>query len=119
MAMDRIDKPSLVGRNVLEQFQRAGAQAAGSGRAGDAPGGGTAEPAERAEISSRARRLVELRQTLATARSAYEALDADGGRTTRLEQVRARLATGAYHTEEVRQAVAGRLVGVLRRLSEL
>ncbi len=119
MGMDRIDKSTVVGRNLLERFQRGGGQAGEAGRAGGAPSPASPQPVEKVEISARARRLADLRGTLAAAREAYDAQGDDPEATARLDRVRARLASGAYDSDEVRRAVAGKLAGVLRRLSEL
>lgn len=95
-----------------------------SGRAG-VSGGGAAEAGRPATqptsdslvLSSAAQREAQLQGDLASAREALAALPEI--REERVAQARARLSEGVYDATEVRDAVAGRLSGVLRRLSNL
>jgi predicted lipid-binding transport protein (Tim44 family) len=128
MAMDKIDRAASGTANLIERFQRASGQPSGrvgegqsgiAGTGGSAPAAAAERIAERLEISDKARRLADLRQTLAVARQAYDAIDDGPERAAHLELVRSRLASGHYQTAEVRTQVAERLGGVLRRLSEL
>ena len=73
--------------------------------------------ATRLEISEAARRLVDLKLAVDSGREALTALP--DVRPEKVAAARERLATGFYHSVEVRQAVAGRLVGVIGDLENL
>jgi hypothetical protein len=120
MAASKIDRPALIQPKVLEEFQksmRAGRAKAGPRRdlaeqIGQAPAAG-----DRAEISAQGKKLEDLRRTFTSSRPALAS--APDVRQERLSEVRARLQSGFYNTDEVRQQVAARLGAVLKRLDSL
>jgi len=119
MTMNRIGRPPLIQPNVLERFQKSGdkrevesdpkgkatPQTAVSGQVGD-----------RVEISDKARQLDDLRQSLVAGQRALDQLP--DVRQDKIAQARARLQTGYYNAEEVRQAVAAKLSALIRKLDE-
>lgn len=122
MAMNNVGGTPQIHPGLLEQFKRTESAPAHEGTGGKAGSGplkiGNGEQGgDRAEISADARRLNDLRRTLEGSRQAYAGLPEV--RQERLAQVRERLDSGYYHSEEVRQTVAERLGSVLRRLETL
>jgi hypothetical protein len=120
MALHNVGRPDHAQAGALGQFKRmSGPQASGRGRETSGPHSASREaPVEdRAEISDQARRLEDLRRTMAAGR---EALSREPDvRQERLAEVRQRLAGGHYDSDEVRRSLAGRLGAVLRRLETL
>lgn len=118
MAMDKINGSPQLRQSLLDRFRgadRGGAQP-GSGEAPGLPAAAPA-PADKAEISDAARRLVDLRAAVDAGRAALAQLP--DVRPEKVAAARERLATGFYHSAEVRQTVAGRLGGVLESLDKL
>jgi len=72
---------------------------------------------DRAEISTSARRLVDLRAAYDAGRRA--AVDEPDVRAEKVAQARERLASGFYHSAAVRDKVAEKLVGVFGGLERL
>jgi flagellar biosynthesis anti-sigma factor FlgM len=121
MAMNNIGRPSFVQPGALEQFRKQEAtptrdQASGADSKGSQIGQGQ-QAQDRAEISSHARRLEDLRRTMDQGRQALA--EVPDVRQERVEEVRNRLASGHYQKAEVRQDTAQRLGAVLRRLDAL
>jgi anti-sigma28 factor (negative regulator of flagellin synthesis) len=121
MAMHNIGRPPQVQPGALERFRK---QAAGATRDKETAAAGSATrtdsqavAGERLEISDQARKLESMRRALLAGRRAYE--EAPEVRPERLAEVRARLDSGVYETQEVRQTVADRLGAVLRKLDAL
>ncbi len=120
MAMNRIGRPPLIQPNVLERFQKSGDK-----REVDSGHGGKQTPqtaaggqvGDRVEISDRARQLDDLRRSLVAGQSALDRVP--DVRKDKIAQARARLQTGYYSAEEVRQEVAAKLGAVIRKLDEL
>lgn len=118
MAMDKINGSPLSRQNAVDLFRGTERGTAGGGAratgAGESPAGASGD---RAQISEAARRLVDLKQAVDAGREALAALP--DTRPEKVAAARERLATGFYHSVEVRGAVAGRLVGVLDDLDNL
>ena len=118
MAMDKINGSPLLRQSILDRFR--GADRGGSG-AEIVPGAGgevgAGPTADKADISEAARRLVDLRAAVDAGRDAVAALP--DVRPEKVAAARERLATGFYHSVEVRQVVAERLAGVVSGLENL
>lgn len=118
MAMDKINGSPIPRQDLLDRFrgiERGGTgNGSGSGAAGDVA---NAPTVDKADISDAARRLVDLRQAVDVGRNALAALP--DVRPEKVSAARERLATGFYHSVEVRQAVAKRVAGVMDGLDSL
>jgi len=120
MAMNRIDRPPLVQPKVLEQFKKStGQREVGSDRLGRETTQAIQKEQvkDRVEISESARKLNHMRQALVAGRKALDRVPDQ--RQQRLDQARARLQTGYYNSEEVRQEVAAKLRTVIKMLDTL
>ncbi|MBM4132013.1 hypothetical protein FJ250_13465 [bacterium] len=118
MAMDKINGAPLLRQGLLDRFRnadRSGAQPGAADPAGQPAVAPTA--ADKAEISDAARRLVDLKAAVDVGRAALAELP--DVRPEKVAAARERLATGFYHSAEVRQTVAGRLGGILENLGKL
>jgi hypothetical protein len=118
MAMDKINGSPVPRQGLLDRFRGAERGANGTG----AELGATTEPkttagADKADISEAARKLVDLRQAVDVGRNALAALP--DVRPEKVAAARERLATGFYHSVEVRQAVAERVSAVVSGLDNL
>ena len=118
MAMDKINGSPLLRQSAVDLFrstERGGSGAESSaGVAGSAASGANAD---KADISAAARRLVDLKQAVDAGRQALAAIP--DVRPDKVAAARERLATGFYHSVEVRQAVAERVAGVISNLDNL
>lgn len=118
MAMDKINGSPLLRQGLLDRFrgtERGGsAQGLGGGTVADGPAGAATD---KAEISEAAHRLVDLKQAVDVGRRAVAALP--DVRAERVSAARERLATGFYHSVEVRQSVADRVAGVINSLDNM
>lgn len=117
MAMDRVNGSPLVRPNILDQFQTT--KKGEDKSEGTAPAAGTATTqgkptVDKAEISAAARELVDLRRAVETGRAALAELPEV--RTERVAEVQQRLERGYYQSIEVRDKVAGRLMGVVQAM---
>lgn len=118
MAMDKINGSPLLRQGLLDRFR-------GAGRGGSQPGSpetpaqgaNTATTADKASISDAAHRLVDLKAAVDAGRAALA--QAPDVRPEKVAVARERLATGFYHSVEVRQAVAERVGGVINSLDNL
>jgi hypothetical protein len=118
MAMDKINGSPLLRQSILDRFrgtERSGSGAAASG--GAAADGIAGATTDKAEISDAAHRLVDLKQAVDVGRRAVAALP--DPRPEMVAAARERLATGFYHSVEVRQTVADRVAGVINSLDNL
>ena len=120
MVMDKINGFSNLSREFLNKFK-------GTGTA-DSGGGVTAEsrpsrsdhraaPADKADISPKAHRLIALRNAMEQGLQALEAVPEV--RQDRVAEVRARLDRGFYNSVEVRTRVAERLDDVARKMEDI
>lgn len=118
MAMDKINGSPLLRQGLLDRFRGAERGQAQPG-ATETPAQGTnpAVTADKADISDAARKLVDLRQAVDAGRAALAQLP--DVRPEKVAAARERLATGFYHSVEVRQAVAERVGGVINSLDNL
>jgi len=118
MAMDKINGSPLLRQGILDRFRGTERGSTGSGTSGGAAAEGTAGVArDQATISEAARQLVDLKQAVDVGRNALAALP--DVRPEKVAAARERLATGFYHSVEVRQAVAERVAGVINSLDNL
>jgi hypothetical protein len=120
MAMRNINQANSPQGSLLQRLlTKSGAgRASGSTAAAGEPGRPAVESAsDSLVLSPAARREAQIQSDLAAARQALAALPEV--REERVAQARARLSEGVYDTVEVRNAVAGRLGAVLRRLENL
>lgn len=118
MAMDKINGSPLLRQGLLDRFRGAERGNAQPGTADTASQGANASAtADKASISEAARRLVDLKAAVDAGRAAI-AQEPDV-RPEKVAAARERLATGFYHSVEVRQALAERVGGVLNSLDNL
>lgn len=121
MAMDKINGFAAMSRGLLDRFQ-------GAGRADDPVSeteakdrdvgqGPKSAPADVAEISPKAHRLIALRHAMDSGLKALE--DVPEVRPDRVAEARARLNRGYYNSVEVRARVAERLDDVARHLEDI
>lgn len=118
MAMDKINGSPLLRQGLLDRFR--GAERGGSQPGSTetpAQGANTAATADKASISDAARRLVDLKAAVDAGRAALAQVP--DVRPEKVAAARERLATGFYHSVEVRQAVAERVGGVISSLDNL
>lgn len=118
MAMDKINGSPLLRQNAVDLFR--GTERGGSGAESATGGTGSAasgKGADKADISEAARRLVDLKHAVDAGRQALAAVP--DLRPEKVAAARERLATGFYHSVEVRQAVAERVAGVISNLDNL
>lgn len=118
MAMDKINGSPLLRQGLLDRFrgaERQGTQAGGPDPS--AQGANGSKPADTANISDAARRLVDLKAAVDAGRAALSQLP--DVRPEKVTAARERLATGFYHSVEVREAVAERVGGVINSLDNL
>jgi hypothetical protein len=118
MAMDKINGSPLLRQGILDRFRGTERGGSGPGTSGGVTAEGTAgATTDKAEISDAAHRLVDLKQAVDVGRKAVAALP--DLRPEMVAAARERLATGFYHSVEVRQAVAERVAGVINSLDNL
>jgi len=121
MVMDRINSFSNLSKGLLERFQDTGrADSPDQDHPVDVitPGQDRrAAPADKADISAKAHRLIALRHAVDSGRQALDALPEV--RQDRVAQARDRLNRGFYNSIEVRTRVAERLDNVARKLEDL
>jgi len=121
MVMDRINGFSILSKGLLDRFQGTGrtdSQDPEHSADVSAPGHGRrAVPADTADISAKAHRLIALRHAVDSGRQALEGLPEV--RRDRVAQVRERLNQGFYNSVEVRSRVAERLDDLNRKLEDL
>jgi hypothetical protein len=118
MAMDKINGSPVLRQGLLDRFrgsERGGAQPGTPDAAGQPAA--TPKAADKADISDAARRLVDLRAAVDAGRAALA--EVPDVRPEKVAAARERLATGFYHSTEVRQAVAGRIGDVIANLENL
>lgn len=118
MAMEKINGSPLLHQGLLDRFR--GAERGGTGpdtNSGATAEGTTGATADKAVISEAARRLVDLKQAVDVGRNAMAALP--DVRPEKVAAARERMATGFYHSVEVRQAVAERVAGVIQTIDAL
>jgi hypothetical protein len=118
MAMDKINGSPVLRQGLVDRFRGTERGSAGPGtNSGATAEGTTAATTDKADISEAARRLVDLKQAVDVGRNALAALP--DVRPEKVAAARERLATGFYHSVEVRQAVAERVAGVVNSLDNL
>jgi len=123
MALRNVDRNTSLPASLLRRFAGARPDGAPPAETPTAAGPGrdlAARPAgdaDRLDLSAGARRLERLQGDLAAARESLAALPET--RSERVAQARARLAEGAYRSEDVQRSTAARLGSVLRRLEDL
>ncbi len=121
MAMDKINGFTNLSKELLERFR-------GSGRTDSKDSEQSADvrapvrerraaPADKADISAKAHRLIALRHAVDSGLRALEALPEV--RQERMAQVRTRLGRGYYNSVEVRALVADRLNDVALSMEDL
>jgi hypothetical protein len=112
MTMNRIPGADLGRAQQADQYARPQRRRADGA---DGPGNVATPPAQQAadqaEISDRARAMVDLRAAVDAGRAALDALP--DVRADRLATVRERLESGYYQSAAVREKVAGQLLGVM------
>jgi len=121
MVMDRINSFTNLSKGLLDRFQKSDRTDAPDGQPTPVIGSSghdhRATPADTADISPKAHRLIALRHAMDSGREALEELPEV--RQDRVDQVRARLDRGYYNSIEVRTRVAERLNDVAGNLEDL
>ena len=121
MVMDRISGFSNMGKTLLDRFQGSRRTDAHdrdpATETGSPHEDNRAAPADMAEISSKAHRIIALRHALDSGLTALEGLPEV--RPDRVAEVRSRLNRGFYNSVEVRTRVAEKLDDVARNLEDL
>jgi hypothetical protein len=121
MVMDKINGFTNLSKGLLEKFQ--GSKRAdfsgpeSSTKVGAPDSDRRAAPADTAEISPKAHRLIALRHALESGHKALEELPEV--RQDKVDQVRTRLDKGFYNSVEVRTRVIERLEDVARNMEDL
>ena len=121
MGVDRIGSFPSFGRRLLERFRKSEADVE---RTAGRPGEGnpnvdssSVSPADRAEISEKAREMMKLRETVDLGRHALE--QTPEVRQDRVAEVKSRLNRGYYQSVNVHGEVADRLEDVLSKIDDL
>lgn len=109
--MTRIVPPQLSTSHLAGKYQPpAKPQGNASNRLGTTEDGTL--PGDRAEISTQARQLLDLRQSVDVGRDALQEIP--DPRPDRVTEAKQRLVRGYYHSAAVREQVAGRLGSLFR-----
>jgi hypothetical protein len=113
MAMNKVDGTPFVQPHQLDKYTRADAHSTAASRnpVVTPDTAATERTLDQAIISDKALRFMELHNIMQAGREALEATPEL--RAERLEQVRARLASGYYNSRDVYRAVAERLGAVI------
>ncbi len=120
MVMDRINGFSSLSRELLNRFKGTDPADSAQGVVAESPTSGKdhrAAPADTAEISPKAHRLIALRHSMEQGMKALE--DVPEVRQDRVAEARARLDRGFYNSIEVRSRVAERLGEVARKMEDI
>ena len=120
MVMNRINGFSTLSRELLNRFKGTDQADSGGGVASQPPTSRRdhgAAPADKADISPKAHRLIALRHAIEQGMRALE--DVPEVRQDRVAEVRARLDRGYYNSVEVRSRVAERLDDVARKMEDI
>ncbi|MBK8166119.1 MAG: flagellar biosynthesis anti-sigma factor FlgM [bacterium] len=116
MAMDKINGSPLLRQGLLDRFRGSERGSTHLG-APDSTNQPAKKPADKADISDAAHRLVDLRAAVEAGRAALAQVP--DVRPEKVAAARERLATGFYQSAEVRQAVAERVGSVIESLDSL
>ncbi len=121
MVMDKINGFTNLSKGLLERFQGSRRTDVSDTEQSSKVGGAGSErrsaPADTAEISPKAHRLIALRHALDSGHKALDELP--DVRQDKVDQVRARLSKGFYNSVEVRSRVIERLEVVARHMEDL
>ena len=120
MVMERINGFSNLSRELLNRFSGSESSRSKDEVAPDSPitkGDHKAAPADKAEISPKAHRLIALRNAMEQGRKALESVPEV--RPDRVAEARARLDRGFYNSIEVRTRVAERLESVALKMEDI
>ena len=120
MVMERINGFSNLSRELLNRFSGTESSRSKDEVAPDSPltrGEHKAAPADKAEISPKAHRLIALRNAMEQGRKALESVPEV--RPDRVAEARARLDRGFYNSIEVRTKVAERLESVTEKMEDI
>ena len=121
MSMNKIDGSQLLPSRQLDSSQGL-ARSNKSDTDKSIPAGGSApentvKTSDTAEISAKARSLMEMKQAYDAGLEAVEKMP--DTRADKLAQVRSRLEEGFYNSTEVREKVAGGVVETIKGIDEL
>jgi len=120
MVMNRISGFSALSRELLNRFKGTDPADSGGGIASQSPTSRSdhrAAPADKADISPKAHRLIALRHAIEQGMRALE--DVPEVRQDRVAEARARLDRGYYNSVKVRSRVAERLDDVARKMEDI
>ncbi len=120
MVMDRINGFSNLSRELLDRFKGSGRAASENEISSDHRTGRSdhrAAPADKADISPKAHRLIALRNAMDQGMKALEKVPEV--RQDRVAEARSRLERGYYNSVEVRTRVAERLDDVTSKMEDI
>ncbi len=121
MGMEKVNGSALIQPGMLDKFQGTGKSekkdTASPGRGIGSETSPSASHSDKAEISSTAHRLNDLRQVVDTGRVALTRLP--DVREDKVIQARQRLESGFYRSQTVQDEVAEKLAGVFGKMDEI
>jgi len=117
--MDKINGSPLMRPGLLDRFKVAnkekdGSEATSAVNSNDRP---TTKPADKAEISDTAHKLMDLRAAVDVGREAIDGLP--DIREDRIVEAKKRLEQGYYNSQVVQDRLAGNLAKILGKIDEL